>query len=66
MGVVSFKVIYSSMCLFIRKLLKHVLSLVQVAVLIAMFILSLAVGFELPKPFWKGLRRDTSYHEYFM
>lgn len=34
--------------------------------LIAMFILSLAVGLGLPKPFWKGLRRDTGYHEYFM
>lgn len=58
--------IHPCLCIFITNPLKRVLSLVQVAVLIAMFILSLAVGFGLPKPFWKGLRRDTGYHEYFM
>lgn len=58
--------IHPCLCIFIISSLKCVLSLVQVAVLIAVFILSLAVGLGLPKPFWKGLRRDTGYHEYFM
>lgn len=43
--------IHPCLCIFTTNLLKHNLSLVQVAVLIAMFILSLAVGFGLPKLF---------------